>query len=358
MIKFLLIVGARPQFIKAAPIIYELEGRYPYRLLHTGQHYDDNMSAIFFNELGIPAPDVNLGIHSRTRGAQISAMLAGIEAYLTQERPEWILVFGDTNSTLAGALASAACGIRLAHLEAGLRSYNRQMPEEMNRVLTDHVSDLLFCPSQTAVDNLAREGIKENVYLVGDVMMDMLCSNQERAKARSTILSQLGLAEKGYLLATIHRAENTADATRLQELIKALLSLQEPVVLPLHPRTRKALEGCDLSAALQPGSGTNLKIIQPLGYLDMVRLVSAAQMVLTDSGGLQKEAYWLGVPCVTLREETEWVETVQAGWNTLAGAEIGKILHAVRSFNPPHERPSLYGDGHAAKRCIELMLES
>ena len=339
MIKFLLIVGARPQFIKAAPIIYELEGRYPYRLLHTGQHYDDNMSAIFFNELGIPAPDVNLGIHSRTRGAQISAMLAGIEAYVTQERPELILVFGDTNSTLAGALASAACGIRLAHLEAGLRSYNRQMPEEMNRVLTDHISDLLFCPSQTAVDNLAREGIKENVYLVGDVMMDMLRASQERAKARSAILSQLGLAEKGYLLATIHRAENTADPTRLQELIKALLSLQEPVVLPLHPRTRKALEGCDLSAALQPGSGTNLKIIQPLGYLDMVRLVSAAQMVLTDSGGLQKEAYWLGVPCVTLREETEWVETVQAGWNTLAGAEIGKILHAVRNFNPPHERP-------------------
>ena len=186
------------------------------------------------------------------------------------------------------------------------------------------------------------------------VMMDMLRASQERAKARSAILSQLGLAEKGYLLATIHRAENTADAARLQELIKALLSLQEPVVLPLHPRTRKALEGCDL----KPGSGTNLKIIQPLGYLDMVRLVSAAQMVLTDSGGLQKEAYWLGVPCVTLREETEWVETVQAGWNTLAGAEIGKILHAVRSFKPPHARPSLYGDGHAAKRCVELMLES
>ena len=358
MIKFLLIVGARPQFIKAAPIIDELEGRYPYRLLHTGQHYDDNMSAIFFNELGIPAPDVNLGIHSRTRGAQISAMLAGIEAYVTQERPELILVFGDTNSTLAGALASTACGIRLAHLEAGLRSYNRQMPEEMNRVLTDHISDLLFCPSQTAVDNLAKEGIKENVYLVGDLMMDMLRASQERAKASSAILSQLGLADKGFLLATIHRSENTDDETRLQELIEALLSLHEPVVLPLHPRTRKALEGSDLSAALQPGSGTNLKITQPLSYLDMVRLVSSAQMVLTDSGGLQKEAYWLGVPCVTLRDETEWVETVQAGWNRLAGADTKKIFHAVQDFNPPKERPSLYGDGHAAKRCVELMLES
>jgi UDP-GlcNAc3NAcA epimerase len=358
MIKILLIVGARPQFIKAAPIIYELKGRYPYQLLHTGQHYDDNMSAIFFNELGIPEPDVSLGVHSVPRGAQIGAMLAGIEAHITRERPELMLVFGDTNSTLAGALASTVGGIRLAHLEAGLRSHNRQMPEEMNRVLTDHISDLLFCPSQTAVDNLAKEGITENVHLVGDLMMDMLRVTGERANDNSAILAQLRLAEKGYLLVTIHRAENTLDKSRLKELVEALISLQEPVVLPLHPRTRKALELFGLSAALRPGSDANLRITDPLGYLDMVRLVSSARMVLTDSGGLQKEAYWLGVPCVTLREETEWVETIQAGWNLLAGTNIEKIIQAVCEFSPPSERPPLYGDGHAAKRCVEIMLAS
>jgi UDP-GlcNAc3NAcA epimerase len=356
MIKFLLIVGARPQFIKAASVIYELRGRYPYQLLHTGQHYDDNMSAIFFNELGIPEPDVNLGIHSTSPGAQIGAMMAGIEAHITRERPEQILVFGDTNSTLAGALASTVGGIRLAHLEAGLRSYNRRMPEEMNRVVTDHVSDLLFCPSQTAVDNLAKEGIMENVHLVGDLMMDMLRISKEQAKENSTILTQLRLAEKGFLLVTIHRAENTQDKSRLKDLVQALLGIQEQVVLPIHPRTRKALEQFGLVKELRLDGDANLRIVDPLGYLDMVRLVSAARMVLTDSGGLQKEAYWLGVPCVTLREETEWVETVRAGWNLLAGTDVPKITHAVRDFTPPKERPSLYGDGYAAKRCVEIML--
>ena len=356
--KTLLIVGARPQFIKAAPIIHELVGRYPYKLLHTGQHYDENMSAVFIGELGIPEPDMNLGIHAVSRGAQIGAMLTGIEAVITREQPDWVLVFGDTNSTLAGALASTACGVRLTHLEAGMRSYNRQMPEEINRVLTDHISNLLFCPSRTAVDNLAKEGIKENVHLVGDVMMDVLRVNKERAFEVSTILEQMDLIEKGFLLVTIHRAENTQGYSRLKELVQALLHIQEPVVFPLHPRTRKELDRFGLSSDIQGIKGTNLRIIEPLGYLDMVRLASSARMVLTDSGGLQKEAYWLGVPCVTLRDETEWVETIQAGWNVLVGTNIEKIMQAVRGFTPPSARPSLYGEGHTAKRCLEIMQAS
>jgi UDP-GlcNAc3NAcA epimerase len=355
--KTLLVLGARPQFIKAAAIIRELIGKYPFKLLHTGQHYDDNMSAIFFRELEIPRPDVNLGVNTLARGAMIGSMLAGIEAVISHERPDWVLVFGDTNSTLAGALASTASGVRLAHFEAGLRSFNRQMPEEVSRVLTDHVSDLLFCPSQTAVDNLAKEGIQENVHLVGDLMMDTLLAARERAVQASTILEQLGLGEKGYLLVTIHRAENTQDKSRLEGLVQALLQIQEQVVFPLHPRTRKALDQFGLSSILQ-GGRTNLRIIEPLGYLDMVRLVSSARKVLTDSGGLQKEAYWLGIPCITLREETEWLETIQAGWNVLVGTSTEKIIQAVRGFNPPSERPSLYGDGHSAKRCLEIMLAS
>jgi UDP-N-acetylglucosamine 2-epimerase len=356
--KTLLVVGARPQFIKAAAIIHELMGKYPFKLLHTGQHYDENMCAVFFNELGIPEPDVNLGIHAVSRGAMIGSMLIGLEAVITREQPDWVLVFGDTNSTLAGALASTTCGIRLVHLEAGLRSYNRQMPEEINRVLTDHISDLLFCPSQTAVDNLAKEGIQENVHLVGDLMMDTLLAARERAFEASTILEQLGLIEKGYLVATIHRAENTQDRSRLEGLLQALLNIQEPVVFPLHPRTRKALDQFGLSSDMRGDNGKNLRIIEPQGYLDMVRLISSARTVLTDSGGLQKEAYWLGIPCITMRDETEWVETVQAGWNILAGTHTEKLIHAVRGFVPPSVRPALYGDGHAAKRCLEIMLAS
>jgi UDP-GlcNAc3NAcA epimerase len=353
--KTLLIVGARPQFIKAAPIIHELMGRYPYKLLHTGQHYDENMSAVFFGELGIPEPDVNLGIQAVSRGAQVGAMLTGIEAFITREQAEWVLVFGDTNSTLAGALASSACGVRLTHLEAGLRSYNRQMPEEINRVLTDHISNLLFCPSRTAVDNLAKEGIRENVYLVGDLMMDSLRITRERAVELSTILERLDLFDKGYLLVTIHRAENTHYSSRLEDLLQALLQIQEPIVFPLHPGTRKALNQFGLSMYLRGDQGTNLRVIEPLGYMDMVKLVSSARLVLTDSGGLQKEAYWLGIPCVTLRDETEWVETVQAGWNVLVGTNVEKIIHAVQVFTPPSRRPSLYGDGHTATRCIEIL---
>lgn len=354
----LLIVGARPQFIKAAAIIRAMNGKFPFMLLHTGQHYDQNMSDVFFRELGIPEPDMNLGIHSRSRGGQISAMLAGIETAITRERPDWVLVFGDTNSTLAGALASTACDTRLAHVEAGLRSYNRRMPEEVNRVLTDHVSDLLFCPSQTAVDNLSEEGIRKNVHLVGDLMMDVLMVTREQAFRTSTILESLDLVEKSYLVVTIHRSENTNDVVRLEELLYALRQIQEPVIFPLHPRTREVLDDHGLFATIGREERTSVRFIEPLGYPDMVRLVSSARMVLTDSGGLQKEAYWLGVPCVTLRDETEWVETIESGWNVLAGINLKKIIQAVQSFAPPSLRPSLYGDGHTAMRCIEIMQAS
>ncbi len=354
----LLIVGARPQFIKAAAIIRAMNGEFPFTLLHTGQHYDQNMSDVFFRELGIPEPDMNLGIHRRSRGAQIGAMLAGIETAITRERPDWVLVFGDTNSTLAGALAAVSCDTRLAHVEAGLRSYNRRMPEEINRVLSDHISDLLFCPSQTAVDNLAKEGIRENVHLVGDLMMDVLLVTREQAFRTSTIIENLDLVEKSYLVVTIHRSENTDDVARLEELLHALIQIQEPVIFPLHPRTRKALDDHGLFATIGREERTSLRFIEPLGYPDMVRLVASARMVLTDSGGLQKEAYWLGVPCVTMREETEWVETVQSGWNVLVGINLEKIIQAVRGFTPPKLRPSLYGDGRTAKRCIEILQAS
>jgi UDP-N-acetylglucosamine 2-epimerase len=345
------IIGARPQFIKAAMVSRALRKRHIHVLVHTGQHYDANMSQVFFEELDIPAPDVNLGVGSGTHGEQTAAMLAGSESVLLQERPVWVVVYGDTNSTLAGALAAAKLGIPVAHVEAGLRSFNRTMPEEINRVVVDHLSALLLCPSQTAVENLAAEGITRGVHLVGDVMAEALAFAAERARRRSTVLARLGLAEKGYLLVTVHRAENTDDLTRLRNVLRALDALEEPVIFPVHPRTRKAIE------ALGHRPATHVRMLDPVGYVDMVRLEQSARLILTDSGGVQKEAYWLGVPCVTLREETEWVETVQAGWNVLAGADAGRIVLAVRSFVSPAARPPLYADGEVAER-IERTLSN
>ncbi len=351
--KIVTVVGARPQFIKAAPVSRVLRQTHSEILIHTGQHYDENMSAVFFAELGLPRPDVNLGVGSGSHGAQTAAMLAGIEAVLLAEKPDRVLVYGDTNSTLAGALAAAKLHIPVAHVEAGLRSFNQKMPEEINRVLTDHISDLLFCPSQTAVDNLAAGGITRGVHLVGDVMADALLWAAEHARAESTILEQVGVQEKGYLLATVHRAENTNDPVRLRAILDAFAALDELIVFPIHPRTRKCIENLTPKSKIQ-----NLKSIDPVGYLDMVRLEQAARMILTDSGGIQKEAYWLGVPCVTLRDETEWVETVEAGWNVLTGAETARIVAAVRDFAPPEKWPALYGDGRAAERigdCLRIM---
>jgi UDP-N-acetylglucosamine 2-epimerase len=349
--KIVTVVGARPQFIKAGPISRRLRLEHEEILVHTGQHYDANMSEVFFEELEIPRPDHNLGIGSGPHGAQTGAMLEGIERVIGEHRPDRVMVYGDTNSTLAGALAAAKLQVPVAHVEAGLRSFNRRMPEEINRVLTDHVSDLLFCPSETAVLQLANEGITRGVHLTGDVMADVLGGAVERARARSTILRDLALEERRYVLATVHRAENTDDPSRLRRILSAFETVGEVVVFPVHPRTRRLLGAATGSSH----GGGRLRFIDPVGYLDMIRLTSSARLVLTDSGGLQKEAYWLSVPCVTLREETEWVETVAVGWNVLAGSDPERILQAVHTLVPPARHPALYGDGNAAAAIADAL---
>ncbi len=349
--KVVTIVGARPQFIKAAPVSRILRQQHTEILVHTGQHYDDNMSAIFFDELDIPEPDYNLGIGSGSHGAQTGAMLAGIEQVLVKEQPDWLLVYGDTNSTLAGALAAAKLHIKVAHVEAGLRSFNRVMPEEINRVVADHLSDLLLCPSQVAADNLKAEGITRGVHVVGDVMADALAYGIERSQGRSQILQRLGLAAKKYLLVTVHRAENTDDHERLANILSALSSLTEIVVFPMHPRTREVIRSRQL------GVPSNVRVIDPVGHLDILQLEANADAIMTDSGGMQKEAYWLGVRCITLRTETEWTETVEAGWNWLVGTDPNLILAAVTEWFPTGERPEIYGDGNAAEKISAIMKE-
>lgn len=348
--KLVSIVGARPQFVKAAAVTRTLRERHTEILVHTGQHYDYEMSGIFFDGLEMPAPAVNLGVGSRSHGAQTGAMLKGIEDVLLVERPDWLLIYGDTNSTLAGAMAAAKLSVPVAHIEAGLRSFNRRMPEEINRVVADHLSNLLLCPSETAVRNLAAEGISQGVHVVGDVMLDVLNWAAPRARARTPeMLHRLGVTKKAYVLATVHRSANTDDLARLADILSAFDRLDEPVVFPVHPRTRRAITG--LACPLKP----HIQLIDPVGYIDMVALAASARLVLTDSGGLQKEAYWLGVPCLTLRDETEWVETVAAGWNALVGSDSETIVHAVQTFAPARSRPPLYGDGCAAAKCVERL---
>jgi UDP-GlcNAc3NAcA epimerase len=348
--KVVSVVGARPQFIKAAALSRELRKRHLEILVHTGQHYDYRMSGIFFDGLELPAPDVNLEVGSGTHGSQTGLMLAGIERVLLREQPECVIVYGDTNSTLAGALAAAKLSIPLVHVEAGLRSFNRTMPEEINRVLADHLSALLLCPSQTAVANLASEGIHQNVHLVGDVMHDVLEWTRHRITTTATnVVVRLGLKPGRFVLTTVHRSENTDDGARLRGILDALNQLDEPVVFPVHPRAQKAITASGVLVS------PHVQMIEPLGYVDMIAVTAAARLVLTDSGGLQKEAYWLAVPCVTLRNETEWVETVQVGWNTLVGTDALRIVEAARTFAPPVTRPSLYGDGAAAPRCEALI---
>nr|BAL55169.1 UDP-N-acetylglucosamine 2-epimerase [uncultured Acetothermia bacterium]BAL60210.1 UDP-N-acetylglucosamine-2-epimerase [Candidatus Acetothermum autotrophicum] len=355
--KLLDIVGARPQFIKVGPILRAIEKHnreHPQCsiqeiLVHTGQHYDYMMSRVFFDELGLKAPDYHLGVGSGTHAYQTGEMLKRIEDVLLKEKPDLVMVYGDTNSTLAGALAAAKLHIPVAHVEAGLRSFNKKMPEEINRVLTDHVSNLLFCPTETAVKNLAREGITQGVHLVGDVMYDSVIYNAQLAEKRSQILEQLHLQPKSYALATIHRAENTDDPQRLRSIFQALEAIAAdglPVIVPLHPRTRKQLESVRLSPK-------NLQLIEPVSYLEMLLLEKYAKIILTDSGGVQKEAFFFQVPCVTLREETEWVETVEAGWNVLAGWQYERIVHAVRTARSPSESAAPYGDGHAAEKIVK-----
>ena len=348
--KVVTIVGARPQFIKAAAVSRSLRREHQEVLVHTGQHYDYEMSGAFFDGLELPPPDVNLGVGSRTHGAQTAAMLSGIEEVLLRENPDFLLIYGDTNSTLAGALAASKLSIPIAHVEAGLRSFNRRMPEEINRVVADHLSGLLFCPSETAVEHLGHEGITSGVHLIGDVMLDVLNWAKERlADQPATTQSRLGLSEKQYILATIHRSENTDTEESLRCVVDALNGIHERVIFPVHPRTRKAISqfGCELKP--------HVELINPVNYLEMVSLVAGARMILTDSGGVQKEAYWLSTPCLTLRGETEWVETVSAGWNLVVGADAKRIHDLASSFKPAETHPALYGDGRAAEKCVEVL---
>jgi len=347
--KVLSIVGARPQFVKCAPVSRELRKVHEEVLVHTGQHYDYGLSEVFFRDLGIPTPDYHLEIGSGSHGVQTGRMLAAIEDVLVKEEPGIVLVYGDTNSTLAGALAAAKMHVPVAHVEAGLRSFDRRMPEEVNRVLTDHCSDLLFCPTATAVRNLAAEGITAGVHLTGDVMVDALQQNLTLAKERST---DPGLSPKGYYLATVHRAGNTDDPAALRAIMEAFSRLDIPVVFPVHPRTRKKLAEYGIAPA------ANVRLVEPLPYFEMLALLSGARAVLTDSGGVQKEAYILEVPCVTLRENTEWVETVEDGWNVLVGTDADRIvLEADAAGSARRGHSTRFGDGHAAVRIAAIIRE-
>jgi len=344
------IIGARPQFIKYAPVASELRKEHTAILIHTGQHYDPEMSDIFFQDLKITPPDYNLNIGSTNHGRQIGEMLSRIEKVLISECPDLVMVFGDTNSTLAGALAAVKLHIPVAHVEAGLRSYDRQMPEEINRVLTDQISTLLFCPTRTAVENLKKEGITRGVFLTGDVMVDALESNIIIAEEKSKILLTCGVESKNYYLMTIHRPQNTDHKDRLETFLNAIGEIKIPVVFPLHPRTKKMLIHFGLWKQLPE----NLKVIDPIGYLDMLMLLKNARRIITDSGGIQKEAYILEVPCITLRDTTEWKETLDGGWNVLTGLDPGK-----RCLNQPvpcsRPRKNIFGSGDASRRICEII---
>jgi len=351
--KIITVVGARPQFIKSGPVSRALEaGGVNEHVIHTGQHYDLNMSEVFFDALGLRQPDFHLGVGSGTHGSQTGAMLSEIEAILLKEKPDGLLVYGDTNSTLAGALAAAKLHVPVIHVEAGLRSFNRRMPEEINRVLTDHISELLFCPTITAVNHLSSEGITRGVHMVGDVMKDAVDYWQARKPTDVPRTLPSGIAAGEYYLSTVHRAENVDDPTRLNAILRALGQLPLPVILPLHPRTRSIL--MERGEKLPDG----VHVIDPVGYLEMLELQAGAKAILTDSGGVQKEAYMLGIPCITLRDETEWVETVQSGWNTLVGANTDAIVRAGVEVRVPRERPELYGDGRASERIVCAIQES
>ncbi|OZA42166.1 MAG: UDP-N-acetylglucosamine 2-epimerase (non-hydrolyzing) [Polynucleobacter sp. 17-46-58] len=359
--KILTVVGARPQFIKAAAVSRAIRDKYSNAIeeviLHTGQHYDPNMSQIFFDELDIPKPKFNLEISGGGHGAMTGKMLEGIEDVLLQEQPDCLLIYGDTNSTLAGAISASKLHIPIAHVEAGLRSFNMRMPEEINRILSDRISSFLFCPTKTAVENLQSEGISSGVYLVGDVMYDVALFYQERAKKNSRILQALGLDNKNYCLATCHRAENTEDPQKLKNILIAfsILAKDTPIVFPLHPRTKKFIVENNISYLLD-----SIITTAPLPFLDMIALEQAATMILTDSGGVQKEAFFYHTPCITLRDETEWVETVSLGWNQLAGANTEAIVAAAQRINMGANSIAKihpYGNGNASSEICHYLLK-
>ncbi len=358
--KVVTIVGARPQFIKASAISRVVRSQYAGHveevLVHTGQHFDENMSQVFFDDLDVPRPRYNLEISGGTHGVMTGRMLEGVEPILMREQPDWVLVYGDTNSTLAGALAAAKLHLPVAHVEAGLRSFNMRMPEEINRCLSDRISTLLFCPTETAVLNLRNEGVRNGVHNVGDVMYDVALHYKDVARRRSTILETLRLPERSFALATCHRAENTDNPQRLGEILDALCEIagEFPVVLPLHPRTRKMIDDLHFSDRLR-----SITVIAPLPFLDMVRLEQSARVVLTDSGGVQKEAFFYGVPCVTMRDETEWTETVSLGLNKVVGASKRAIVAAALDADPQMKTGAApYGDGRASERIVDLLRAS
>lgn len=345
--KVVTVIGNRPQFVKAAAVSRALRAGHEEVLVHTGQHYDDELSTVFVRELGIPRPDRELDLGRGTNTEQTARMLAALGPLLAEERADAVLVYGDTNSTLAGGLAAAQARVPVAHVEAGMRSFDRRMPEELNRVLTDHLSDLLLAPSDTAVENLRREGVAGSVRMVGDVMVDVAQLIQPRAREDLAPLHTAAVEPGGYVLATAHRAGNVDDPGRLRALVALLRGVGEHVVLPLHPRTRARLQDAGLLAAL----AADVTVTPPLGPLAFTSLLVHARAVLTDSGGVQKEAYLAGVPCVTLRDTTEWVETVRTGWNVLADLDAGAVLRALARPRPS-ERPALYGDGRAGERVV------
>lgn len=348
------VVGARPQFIKLAPFSRALqEAGVNGTILHTGQHYDAGMSQLFFEELEIPAPDINLAVGSGTHGTQTARMIEGIEKAIQDLHPSAVVVFGDTNSTLAGALAASKMGVAVAHIEAGLRSFNRAMPEEINRIVTDVLSDLLFCPTQAAADRLRQESVAGRIEVVGDIMVDAHHHFLPRAMQRSSVLERLGLLSKTYILSTLHRAENTDRKDRLEKILTFLGNFRETVVLPLHPRTRARLREFGLSLP------SNVRNTEPLGYLDMLRLQASCLGVATDSGGLQKEAYLSKVPCLTLRNETEWVETLETGWNHLVPVDLNPLPPPPPLFRePPSAHPPIFGDCHASERIVALLMKT
>jgi UDP-N-acetylglucosamine 2-epimerase len=348
--KLVAVVGARPQFIKAAVLSRALRQKHEEVLLHTGQHYDDLLSDVFFRELGLPPPDVNLGVGSQSHAVQTARMLERLEPVLIAQRPDIVIVYGDTNSTLAGALAAAKLGLPLAHVEAGLRSYDRSLPEEINRVVADHLSTYLFCPTANAVECLKREGITKGVHHVGDLMYDSLLAALPKVKkASAEALGTRGLTAGDYYLATVHRAANTDDPQALRALFEAFGLLELPVVLPLHPRTQKALQSAGISPA------ANVRPEEPVAYFEMLALERSARAVLTDSGGVQREAYFLAVPCVTLRDESEWPETTVGGWNVLAGRDPAAIVAAARRPRPTTPPEPAFGNGETARKIVEIL---
>ena len=347
--------GPRPQFIKAAPVCRALREKHREILVHSGQHYDYGMSDVFFEQLGIPKPDHNLAVGSGSHARQTGEMMPLLEQLFDEVAPDLVLVYGDTNTTLAAGLAAAKLTIPVAHVEAGLRSFNRAMPEEINRVVVDHLSELLFCPTQASVANLAAEGITTGVFAVGDVMLDTALFFADSIDASPT-LEKYAVAEKEFYLATVHRASNSDSREHLESIIEAFSTLDREVLWAVHPRTAKNLESFGLDTKVEDAK--NIQTIPPASYIETVSLLSSAAGLLTDSGGMQKEAYFFGVPCVTLREETEWVETVELGWNQLAGSDTAAIVGAVDAMTTSGERPDVYGDGHAAVAIVSAIEET